>query len=61
MQRKRTHISVGCINCNIFNQLITYLHESSETKPQVLKFVEGEGGSITYPIQQMNSDLVKEK
>ena len=61
MQKQKTNVDVDCVNYDKFNILITDLHESIETNKQVLKVVEGERGSITYLIQQMNSDLVKLK
>ena len=57
----KTNINADCINYDKFSKLITDLHESIETNTQVLKVVEGECSSITYLIQNMNSDLVKVK
>ena len=56
---RKTNVNFNCINYDKLNLLITDLHESIETNKQVLKVVEGERGSITYLIQQINSDLVK--
>ena len=58
---RKTHIDVDCIDYDKFNQPITDLHESIGTNAQALKAVEGERGSVTYLIQQMNSDLIKFK
>ena len=57
MQKQKTHVNVDCIKYDTFNLLITELHESTETKKQVLKVVEGEISSITHLIQKMNSDF----
>ena len=56
-----TTMDVDCIDYDKFNQLISTLNESVETNKHVIKVVEGERGSITYLIQQMNHNLVKLK
>ena len=55
------NIDVDCINYDKFNQLISDLNESVETNKHVINIVEGERGSITYLIQQMNHNLTKLK
>ena len=59
MQKQKTTINDDCINYDKFNQLISDLNESVETNKHVIKIVEGERGSITYLIQQMNHNLTK--
>ena len=59
--RSRTTNIDDCINYEKFNQLISNLNESVETNKQIVKNVEGERGSITYLIQQMNHNLIKLK
>lgn len=54
-----TTINADCINYDKFNQLISDLNESVETNKHFIKIVEGERGSITYLIQQMNHNLTK--
>ena len=59
--RSRTINIDDCINYDKFNHLISDLNESVEANKQVIKRVEGERGSITYLIQQMNHNLTKLK
>ena len=55
-----TNINVS-INYDKFNQLIKELNESIVINRNIVKRVEGERGTITYLIQQMNHDLTKLK